>query len=61
MTRRPPRKATAKYPSFCWDCGRKLRTKRGGGFSFAIVVEDGKEHRVHHTCAPIGPAFVSKP
>lgn len=35
----------------CWHCGRQFRTKRGGGYTFAIVKDPiGNELRLHKDC-----------
>lgn len=36
---------------FCWHCGRKMRTKRGGGFSFIEKEIDGHVRVMHIECA----------
>lgn len=37
--------------SFCWVCGRKLRAKAGGGYTFTYVTDgDGTKHKAHKEC-----------
>ncbi len=44
-------KAAVDKRSRCWECGRKLMTKKGGGYIFKIKKDPiGDEHRVHLTC-----------
>ncbi len=35
----------------CWHCGNRLRTKKGGGYTFAVVRDPlGAKLRVHKDC-----------
>lgn len=35
----------------CWSCGKQFRAKRGGGYTFDIVLDPlGAELRVHKQC-----------
>lgn len=40
-----------KGSRFCWECGKKLMTKRGGGYTYKLVQDPlGNPHRVHLNC-----------
>lgn len=36
---------------WCWNCGRKLRSKPGGGFSFVEIEIDEHKRILHLECA----------
>jgi len=40
-----------KTEAFCWHCQQKLMPKKGGGYAFAVVIDQlGNKHRVHKVC-----------
>lgn len=41
------KKSKTKY---CWWCGRKLRPKKGGGYSYSAVFSQGYSRIVHKQC-----------
>lgn len=46
------KKSPISTPNFCWDCGRQLQRKKGGGYHFKLVRDKiGNLHRVHK-CYP---------
>lgn len=54
----------AKGPRNCWYCGRKLRTQRGGGYTFALIKDPiDNQLRVHKDCAKhvIGNGYIEIP